>query len=64
MTMESATFHVRKGESKKTYFCLPEVTLEGIPKKQCDNLLRRGKVGGWGRVRSQFFTTLYHFMLF
>lgn len=33
MVMECATFRVIKGESKNIYFYLPEVTLEGIPKK-------------------------------
>ena len=45
MIMECPTFHVRMGENKSTYFCLPEVTLEGIPRKL------RNVITCWGEGR-------------
>ena len=45
MIMECPTFHVRMGENKNTYFYLPEVTLEGIPRKL------RNVITCWGEGR-------------
>lgn len=47
MIMECATFHIRMGENKNTYFYLPEVTLGGIPKKQRNVRPAEVREGGW-----------------